>query len=367
MEHGSPPTLDSALCRERQRRVLAFLEENKLDAALFFDRHYIHALAGYWHAQPLTPVALLLRADGRAEIVTHDEESEAPASDAVHPYVPNRLFTFRENLSACVTEVLNPVLGEISVLGVDHQTPSALIEGPSCRDITHAYQHIRRKKDPDEVAALEFTIACAGDAYAEARRIIEPGVTEVTVMAAMQRQAILSAGEQLSGWGQDFRCGAPGGFPRRREIEGGELFVLDVGVGVRGYRCDLCRVFSVDGSPTEEQAAAHAKVVEVMTMGEMHLRPGNSCRAMFSAVEEALDGWNAYAFFHHAGHGIGLDAHEVPRINPEWDDTFAEGDVVAFEPGLYGETLRGGIRLENNYLITADGFRKLSHFPLDLV
>jgi len=56
----------------------------------------------------------------------------------------------------------------------------------------------------------------------------------------------------------------------------------------------------------------------------------------------------------------------VPRINPAWDDTFESGDVVAFEPGLYGDELRGGIRLENNYLITGSGFRQLSHFPLDL-
>ena len=54
---------------------------------------------------------------------------------------------------------------------------------------------------------------------------------------------------------------------------------------------------------------------------------------------------------------VGLDAHEVPRINPGWDDTFEKGDLVAFEPGLYHESLSGGLRLENNYLITEDGHR----------
>src|SRR5690606_30811030 len=111
-------------------------------------------------------------------------------------------------------------------------------------------------------------------------------------------------------------------------------------------------------------AAAHARVVEVMKFGETMLRPGQSCRAFFEAVKAELDGWKGYGFFHHAGHGIGLDAHEVPRLNPAWDDTLEEGDVVAFEPGLYGESLRAGIRLENNYLITGEGFRQLSHFSL---
>jgi Xaa-Pro aminopeptidase len=186
-------------------------------------------------------------------------------------------------------------------------------------------------------------------------------------MAAMLEEATSAAGGILSGWGQDFKCGVPGGFARAdRAVESGELFCLDVGVGVRGYRSDLCRTFAVDGNPTDAQQTAHARVVEVMKMGEAFLKPGQSCTGMFEAVAAELDGWNGYAFFHHAGHGIGLDAHEVPRINPGWDDNFEVGDVVAFEPGLYGDELRGGIRLENNYLITEDGFRQLSHFPLDL-
>ena len=188
------------------------------------------------------------------------------------------------------------------------------------------------------------------------------------IMAAMLEVATVSAGEFLSGWGQDFQSGAPGGLALpNRPVVAGELIPLDIGVGVRGYRCDLCRTFSVDGHPTDEQAAAHARILEVMKLGETLLRPGQSCREMFEIVHRELEGWNGYGFFHHVGHGIGLDAHEVPRINPAWDDTFAVGDVVAFEPGLYGGELRAGIRLENNYLITESGPRQLSHFPLDLI
>ena len=364
---GQPPLLDPTLCRARQDRLRSYLASHELDGAVFFDRHYIHSLTGYWHGQPLTPVALLVRGDGGSVLVTHDESSPAAAADQRALYVPNHLCTLKPNLSACVTEVLHPFLKGIGRIGVEQQVPSALIEGPVCRDISEDYQYLRRRKDADEVAALVFTIECADKAYAEAKQLLEPGIDEVEVMAAMLETATYAAGEFLSGWGQDFQAGAPGGFARpRRAVVAGELIPLDIGVGVRGYRCDLCRTFAVDGSPTDEQFAAHARVVEVMALGETMLRPGQSCRAMFEVVKGELDGWSGHAFFHHAGHGIGLDAHEVPRINPGWDDTFEEGDVVAFEPGLYGESLRAGIRLENNYLITADGFRQLSHFPLDL-
>jgi len=334
---------------------------------VFFDRHYIHGLSGYWHGQPLTPVALLVRGDGDTVLVTHEESAMAPAADEIAIYTTNDFCTLRPNLSAEVTGILNPFLQGLRRIGVEQQVPAALIEGPLCRDISHDYQTLRRRKDEDEVAALVFTIECADKAYAEARRMLRPGIEEVAIMAAMLETATYAAGEFLSGWGQDFQSGKPGGLARpRRSVEAGELIPLDIGVGVRGYRCDLCRTFSVDGAPTSEQSAAQARVIAVMKFGESFLKPGQSCRAMFEAVKGELEGWHGYTFFHHAGHGIGLDAHEVPRINPAWDGTFEVGDVVAFEPGLYGDKLRAGIRLENNYLITADGFRQLSHYPLDL-
>lgn len=365
---GMPPSLDPTLCNARQDRLRSYLDAKDLDGAVFFDRHYIHGLTGYWHGQPLTPVALLVKGDGGSVLVTHDEAAKAPAASEVAIYTTNDFCTLRPNLSAEVASVLNPFLKGLGRIGTEQQVPAALLEGPVCRDISSDYQYLRRRKDADEVDALRYTIACADKAYAEAKQLLEPGIDEVEIMTAMLETATYAAGEFLSGWGQDFQAGSPGGFARpRRAVEAGELIPLDIGVGVRGYRCDLCRTFAVDGSPTDEQAAAHARIVEVMKSGESMMKPGQSCRALFEAVKAELDGWNGYAFFHHAGHGIGLDAHEVPRINPAWDDVFEEGDVIAFEPGLYGGDLRAGIRLENNYLITADGFRQLSHFPLDLV
>jgi len=368
MQHGTPPSLDPELCRSRQNKLKSHLAENQLEGALFFDRHYVYALTGYWHGQPLTPTALWLQTDGDATIFTHEESPDASAADHVVAYAPNFLCTLRENLPACIAEVMNPLIKNVASLGVDHQTPSALIEGPACRDISHDYQHLRRYKDADEIAALTFSIECTAKAYATAKQMIEPGLSEVSLMAAMHETATNAVGEIMSGWGQDFQSGVPGGPARRRAIDDGEIYILDIGVGARGYRSDLCRAYAVNRSLTDEQLAAYEKIQEVFKIGESFFRPGVSCKEMFEAVKSELDGWNGYSFNHHAGHGIGLDPHEVPRINPNWDDAFEAGDVVAFEPGLYGEVLKGGIRLENNYHITEDGFTNLSQIiPMELV
>ena len=87
---------------------------------------------------------------------------------------------------------------------------------------------------------------------------------------------------------------------------------------------------------------------------------------MYEEVAAKLDGYRGWSFPHHLGHGIGLSTHESPRLNPDWDDIFQEGDVFTIEPGLYGEGLRGGVRLEENYVVTASGITRLSSFPLDL-
>jgi len=79
-------------------------------------------------------------------------------------------------------------------------------------------------------------------------------------------------------------------------------------------------------------------------------------------MEEFLPG----GFSHHLGHGIGLYPHEAPHLNPNWDDRFEEGDVFTVEPGLYSDELRGGIRLENNYRVTAGGVELLTEFSLSL-
>ena len=63
---------------------------------------------------------------------------------------------------------------------------------------------------------------------------------------------------------------------------------------------------------------------------------------------------------------MGLAPHEGPHLNPRWDDDLAEGDFIAVEPGVYSENLRAGVRLEQNYLITADGAKLLTDWPLGL-
>lgn len=364
--HTEPPSLQVGYCRDRQESLRGMLRDMKLDAALLTHRHYVYWVTGYWHPLALTPVVVFVPRDGPVALVTHSKELPETAAEEVIIYRPHKLCTLIENLNVAVTSQLRPKLQGMRQVGTDGVAFPWLNDLTNWIDLTTEFQMLRRKKYPDEVDTICYSIVATEAAYAKAREIMQPGVSEIDLFASMHAAATLAAGEPLSGWGNDFQSGTAGGLPRRRNAVAGELAILDIGVGVRGYRSDLCRTFAVSGSPGDLQQEAQQRIVAALEMIEHTMRPGLNCSELFATMLEYLDGWKGYSFFHHLGHGIGLDGHEVPRLNPHWNDTFQVGDLVAVEPGLYGEPLRGGVRLEQDYLVTESGTRRLSNFPLDL-
>ena len=106
--------------------------------------------------------------------------------------------------------------------------------------------------------------------------------------------------------------------------------------------------------------------VELLALVERLARPGVRCRDVYAEVHEWLNACPVGSWSSHLGHGIGLAVHEPPHLNPSWDDVLEEGDVIAVEPALYDPVLAAGLRIENDYLVTATGVENLSPFPLDL-
>jgi Xaa-Pro aminopeptidase len=229
---------------------------------------------------------------------------------------------------------------------------------------------LRRRKDADELALMKTAIACTKAMYERARELIAPGVEELTVYNELHAAAVRVAGEPLSPayLGNDFQCGSPGVLPRKgRAAQAGELYILDLGPAYRGYFSDNARTIAVNRKPTDEQYAASEVVLGCLSVVEGEARAGVRCRHLWGAVNDYLKSKGRGEMTHHLGHGVGLNPHEYPHLNPEWDDTLMEGEVFTAEPGLYGEELRGGIRIENQYLVTRGGVVRLTDFPSGLI
>lgn len=364
--------LQPDLCRQRQRRLLEVMQRERLDTVVVGSTHHVYYFTGH-RAFWLHEAAFVLHGDGRSELVCGNEPGHPPAADAVTAYESNWLGTQRQEQADLVAEIIAPLLrnGQVGVdasavasrLAVRHVLELALL------GIDEELWQLRRRKDSDELELMRRAIACTEAMYRRAREIIEPGVPELRVYAELHAAAVEVAGEPLAPayLGNDYACGAPGGPPRGgRVAAAGELYVLDLGPAYRGYFSDNCRTCAVDRKPTDEQMKAWEIVSGAHPIVERMARPGVRCRDLFAAVDEHYRGRTGKPFPHHLGHGVGLQPHEFPHLNPKWDDVLMEGEVFTAEPGLYGPELSAGMRIENQYLVTATGLENLTPFPTAL-
>ena len=228
---------------------------------------------------------------------------------------------------------------------------------------------MRRVKDTDELALIEEAVCASAAMFDHARKIIEPGIAELDVFTQLHEVAVKTtrrADERACSATTSPAAAAAGRRGRDHRAKAGEIYILDLGPSYRGYFGDTCRAFCVDRKPTDAQMAAQQAVVESLAIVEQMARPGVKCATIFSAVDEHLKSVRGKGMTHHLGHGIGLQPHEYPHLNPKWDDVLLEGEVFTAEPGVYGPELKGGIRLENDYVVTKDGVRNLLNSPLDL-
>jgi len=354
--------VDDPFYRARQQRLAALLRADGLPGALVGSREHVQYLTGHRPVY-LRPGAAWLDADGAITLAVAGGDAPPATVDRTIEYVVQKAGTLVDHAIGRAAAALSEHVPNAGKIGFD-----ALAAGGACEhvSIVPALLKLRRTKDELEVRLLRQSIAGVEAIYAHIRKVIAPGMTEVDVCAESHAAAVRACGCSIGWLGNDFQSNSGGGPPRHRKIEAGELMPLDLGLGPNGYIADLCRTFCIGGEPTPLQRGAHRRILDVFDFIELQLRPGVACADLHQQAIDHLHGFEGLSFDHHLGHGIGLNAHESPRLNKNWNDVLAAGDVITIEPGLYGTALRSGIRIENDYLITEDGFERLSNCSSDL-
>ena len=235
-------------------------------------------------------------------------------------------------------------------------------------DLEPAILAQREIKDLDELVAIRHGIRTAEAVHAASRDALAPGRTELAVYGDLLSHAVVQADgpivmmcDLVSGP----RASQGGGPPTKRRVEAGELVIFDIFPYVNGYRGDIANTLVAGGKPTGEQGDDFALVLEALDAAEKTLRPGTPVREVFAAMNTPLAAAGK-PLRHHGGHAIGLGHPEAPEIVLESDRMLEEGMVLTLEPGLY-ELPSGGIRIEHDYLITLDGYERLSDHALGLV
>ncbi len=157
--------------------------------------------------------------------------------------------------------------------------------------------------------------------------------------------------------------------PGERQLVVGDLLMLDFGGVLGGYCCDLTRTVSV-GTAGPEQRRVHGAVLEAQQHAIRTVRPGILPSAVDATVREVLARHALEGHFGHGtGHGLGLEVHEEPRVGRSRPDVVERplqpGMVFTIEPGVYIPGW-GGVRIEDDVLVTTDGHEVLTRVPRDL-
>ncbi len=364
--------LENQYCKIRQSRLLEQLQQWKLDAAVITHPRHAYYFCGYWPFWQHS-CGFVLLADGSSWLCTANSPAKKAAADEFDCFSANAMGTLRQEQTQLLARKIAEKLASKKVerIGFDSAPAASVLLAAGARGqcIDENLWQLRRAKDPDEVQLMKRAIDCTEAMYRRAVQIIEPGISDLTVFSQLQAAAVQRAGEPLSDpLGNDYASGPGGGRPDSpKTAKAGELYVLDLGPAVKGYFADNCRAFSVDHQPTDAQMKAWTVLQGVFPIVEKMARPGARCREIFSAVDDYLKSQIGKGMPHHLGHGVGLQPHEYPHLNPSWDDTLIEGEIFTAEPGIYDPSINAGLRLENQYLVTADGVNNLTPFPMDLV
>jgi Xaa-Pro dipeptidase len=357
-------------CRARRQRLWQELAPPPDgDHLRLADPIHLMYLAGF-HVDPFSLGAgfggyLLVRQDGRAKLL-HDNRLPASVQQA---HVEERtVVTWYDGQSPgrgprqlALLDEVNPSHAGLRF----HDRPG----DPYAATLIHTLARMRRQKDPDEVALLRRCMRATDAGHAWARAHVRPGMSELDVYLGVSAACTRDAGQPVIVYGDFAVSPGPqrrGGPPTDRVLEPGDMFILDYAVVIGGYRSDFTNTLVVGRDPTPDQQRLYDLCMEAMAQGERELRAGAACLNVYGAVRAVFEKAGVAEHFpHHAGHGLGLTHPEAPFLVRHADETLLAGDVITLEPGLYIDGI-GGIRIEHNYLITEQGYERLSNHTIAL-
>jgi Xaa-Pro aminopeptidase len=163
-----------------------------------------------------------------------------------------------------------------------------------------------------------------------------------------------------------YRSALPHGVASDKTIETGELVTLDFGAYYKGYCSDITRTVAI-GNVSDELKEIYQVVYDAQMLGMKGIKPGMTGKEADALTRDyiASKGYGDY-FGHSTGHGIGLDVHEGPALSVKSDTVLEPGMLVTVEPGIYISGL-GGVRIEDDALITKDGNESLTHSTKSLI
>ena len=228
---------------------------------------------------------------------------------------------------------------------------------------------LRTYKDETEISSMRKAVKIAQNALIATIPKICIGLTEQEIATELTMQLLQHGSEPRLPFFPIVSTGPnsanPHAAPSDRKLAAGDLLVIDYGASADNYFSDITRTFAIGEVETEFQKIAEV-VLAANQAGHAVAGPGVPARDVDRAAREIIEaeGFGEF-FFHRTGHGLGLEGHEEPYIREDNNDLLEPGMSFTIEPGIYLPN-RGGVRIEDNVIITEDGCESLTDLPREL-
>ncbi|MCC3160963.1 MAG: aminopeptidase P family protein [Mollicutes bacterium PWAP] len=228
-------------------------------------------------------------------------------------------------------------------------------------------QYLRRTKTKNEIDFVRESCRISLQALENIKHEIKPGVSEKYIDAILEKELRI-LGADKSNFDAIIASGFRGAMPHARAsdkiMQEGELVTVDFGALYNGWCADITRTFPVGKTADPKMEEIRKIVYEAQQMGIRAIKPGIKTGDIDKICRDFINekGYGKY-FVHGTGHGLGNEVHELPNVSqsPLFNTELMVGDIITVEPGIYIEGL-GGVRFEDDILVTKDGFEILSGF-----
>lgn len=227
---------------------------------------------------------------------------------------------------------------------------------------------LRLVKTPDEIDKIRAACKLADACIEHASRLIQPGVSEWTVGLEVEffyrRQGAELAFEPIVVSGE--RSARPHGRASEKLLEAGDFVTIDCGANLDGYCSDITRTFVV-GKASDRHRTVYEEVLRSQVAAIEAVHPGVTGRDVDAVARNILGETDLAKYFGHGlGHGLGRLVHDGGALNPSSQVLLAPGQVWTIEPGVYIEGF-GGVRIEDDVVVTPNGCEVLTAYPKELI
>ena len=359
--------------RERHEALAALFDADgaALDALLVTSRPNIRYLTGFSGSAGVavaTRADLLLVTDFRYAEQAQAEAGAIARVEIEGASVWDRLFKDLPSLGPLTT--VGYEAHTVTVKDAERFSVGAAGKAWHWKPAGELVERLRARKDPAEIAAIRAAAALAGEALRTTIAAVRPGQTELEI-AGLLEGALRRFGSEGHPFPAIVASGPRSALPHaqtsRRTVAAGEWLLIDFGAVVDGYCADITRTVVVGARATEAQRALYDLVAGAQRRAREGVRAGMPGREADALARDPIEARGfGDAFGHSTGHGLGLEVHEAPRLARTATEPLPLDAVVTIEPGVYVPG-RGGVRIEDDVHLSADGPVLLSDGHTDLV